>query len=506
MTTEQIFILITGGVAALVGIGALIAVLRERRQPTTTSPLGTVGDRTSDLDGVPAPSHDGAVRVAWWVAIVGVLVGVGLSNAYPSNRIAIYAVGGAAAAVVVIFHELLPTRWRGRLTVALEVLAALVLASALVWLTGGGGSPFVFGYHLVAVAAALTMRSRLALLVAAAASAAYLGQVGLDASGGLTSDQLLQIGINLGSLWLLSYLAGVYASVERRTRARVLELSRTDALTGLLNRGQLFPTLDQEAQRTRRSGRGFCVLMIDLDGLKAINDSMGHLRGDDVLRAVGRVITNSVRGVDSAYRYGGDEFVVLLPETEFIGAFVVAEKMREGVEEIAESLGGGESTSVSIGLVSCPEDGSTAEELMSAADRAMYQAKSLGKNQISGNPRPRRVPPRRPVADPVAVTAPPVLVTPEVAVPAPMPALEPEPEPEPVAVTRPERSRPPATNGAPRDTHETRESRDSHGDDEPDPADLRRQIAAARLNMDPDHQIRRAMDALLSSPSARRGE
>ena len=156
----------------------------------------------------------------------------------------------------------------------------------------------------------------------------------------------------------------------------MLELSQTDRLTGLFNRGA-FPTLEQEVQRTRRSSRGFCVLMIDLDGLKAINDSLGHLRGDEVLRAVGRVIDGSIRTVDSAYRYGGDEFLVLLPETEFIGAYVVAEKIREGVEQIGESLGSDQGgTSVSIGLISHPEDGSSTEELMVAADRATRPSRS----------------------------------------------------------------------------------------------------------------------------------
>ena len=146
-------------------------------------------------------------------------------------------------------------------------------------------------------------------------------------------------------------------------------------------------------QRTRRSERGFCLLMIDLDGLKAVNDSYGHHRGDEVLRQLGSVIRHSIRLVDTAYRYGGDEFLVLLPETDFAGAFVVAEKIRAGTEEMGLAAGDGELlTSVSIGLVSCPEDGTTAEELMIAADRAMYQAKSLGKNQVSGNPRPRRLP------------------------------------------------------------------------------------------------------------------
>jgi hypothetical protein len=150
------------------------------------------------------------------------------------------------------------------------------------------------------------------------------------------------------------------------------------------------------------------------------------------------------------------------------------------VEEIGESLGTeAGSTSVSIGLVSHPEDGSSTEELMIAADRAMYQAKSLGKNQISGNPRPRRSGQRRLLATAEEVSRPaPAAAAPPVEVPSPAPFL----------------AEPAATNGP---------VRELHGDDEPDPADVRRQIAAARRNMDPDHQIRRAMDAFLSSPSAR---
>jgi hypothetical protein len=119
---------------------------------------------------------------------------------------------------------------------------------------------------------------------------------------------------------------------------------------------------------------------------------------------------------------------------------------------------------------------------MIAADRAMYQAKSLGKNQISGNPRPRRTGPRRLLAAPE-----------ETPLQAPVAAA---PDAGSSATAAPASSRP-ATNGA---------ASVPHGEDEPDPADVRRQIAAARLNMDPDHQIRRAMDAFLSSPSARPGE
>ncbi|HET7082257.1 MAG TPA: GGDEF domain-containing protein [Candidatus Limnocylindria bacterium] len=494
MTPELIFIVATGGLAGLVGLGALVAVLRgwgQRTSEAASAPTPRV--ESAPNESPLAPSHEAVVRVVWWVAIAFVLVGVGISNAFPENQSAIYALGGGAVVIVVVLHEMLPRRWRGRITVGLEVVAALVLATGLVLLTGGAESPFVFTFHLLVVAAALTMGGRLALLVTAAASLAYIGQLALD--GGLTTTaRLLPVAINLGSVWLLAYLAGVYASSERRVRARMLELSQSDPLTGLFNRGALFPTLEQEVQRTRRSSRGFCVLMIDLDGLKAINDSLGHLRGDEVLRSVGRVINGSIRTVDSAYRYGGDEFLVLLPETEFIGAYVVAEKIREGVEQIGESLGTDQGrTSVSIGLISHPEDGSSTEELMVAADRAMYQAKSLGKNQISGNPRPRRVPAKL-LAAPEIVDDTPFA---EVAEPVPAPVAPPE-APD-VAEVEP----PPAATAFTIDGTATNGSQhhEGHGEDEPDPADVRRQIAAARRNMDPDHQIRRAMDAFLSSPT-----
>jgi len=190
-----------------------------------------------------------------------------------------------------------------------------------------------------------------------------------------------------------------------------------------------------------------------------------------------------------------------LPETDFAGAFVVAEKVRAGAEEVGLAVGGGELlTSVSIGLVSCPEDGTSAEELMIAVDRAMYQAKALGKNQISGNPRPRRIASgTEPGGDEVAALhvevggAEPVMTaTAASATMAAASAQAVQAEPPPFVA----RGAVPATNGA----------HDPAGDDEPDPSEVRRHIAAARLNLDPDHQIRRAMDAFLSPPSRRGGD
>ncbi len=142
---------------------------------------------------------------------------------------------------------------------------------------------------------------------------------------------------------LLAYIALVIAREQRRSREAAITLSTVDSLTGLFNRAYFFAAVEREIQRSARSRRGFCLLMMDLDGLKPINDRFGHFQGDQVLRGVGEVIRGRVRRIDTAARYGGDEFVVLLPETEPTGAYVLAEKIRQGVD------GAGRSTTETAG-------------------------------------------------------------------------------------------------------------------------------------------------------------
>ena len=146
------------------------------------------------------------------------------------------------------------------------------------------------------------------------------------------------VGVNLTALILLSYVAMVIARAQRRTRDAAIRLSTVDSLTGLFNRSFFFAAMEREIARSARSGRGFCLLMMDLDDLKTINDLLGHFDGDRVLRAVGEIIQEGVRKIDTAARYGGDEFVVLLPETDPTGGFVVAEKIRMGVHAMPIEL------------------------------------------------------------------------------------------------------------------------------------------------------------------------
>jgi diguanylate cyclase (GGDEF)-like protein len=433
---------------------------------------------------------DQTLRVAWWLTITIVLLGVGISGSFGSDQAPIFVLGGAGVLAVVLFHELAGSRRRSLPLRLGELVAAIGLVAGLLSLTGFASSPFAMLFALVAVAAALGFGPRAGLTAAALATVAFAVVLLADpAFNTYGPDDVLRLSFGLGATWLLAFVSIAHADRQRRAMRRAIDLSRTDPLTGLFNRSQLFVTLEQEVSRTRRSDRGFCVLMVDLDGLKAVNDTGGHLRGDQVLRGLGSVISGSIRTVDSAYRFGGDEFVVLLPETDIVGAFVVAEKIRLGAEDLEMSVGS--QTSVSIGLVSHPEDGLNAEELMLAADRAMYQAKSLGKNQISGNPRPRPVLlGRRSTLEPSEPPA----------------AAGPPDEVEPPIVSgsstsprAPSASRATAVPLGPIALPETNGSAEID-DAEPDPQEVRRRIATASRSFDPDHQVRRAMDAFFSPP------
>jgi len=162
--------------------------------------------------------------------------------------------------------------------------------------------------------------------------------------------------------------------------ARAQQRSRVDELTGLFNRRHFEERLKEEISRHSRYGDTLSVFMIDLDNFKSYNDIYGHPSGDNLLNQVGKIIRSSIRNADQAFRYGGDEFVVILPQTAINDAYVVAERTREG---IAEEMGKKEiAVTCSIGLTSYPSDGVLPGELVTAADTALYFAKRTGGNRV----------------------------------------------------------------------------------------------------------------------------
>jgi diguanylate cyclase (GGDEF)-like protein len=172
---------------------------------------------------------------------------------------------------------------------------------------------------------------------------------------------------------------------------RTKELSTRDDLTGLFNRRHFFDQLEKEVQRARRYRRVFSLLLLDLDEFKGYNDSHGHLAGDEALKEVARLLLASTRRADIVARFGGEEFVVLLPEISALGAGVVAEKIRTSVAAYPfagrATQPGGQLTAT-LGLATYPTDAEDGLELVDCADRAMYLGKQQGGNRVSPSPGP----------------------------------------------------------------------------------------------------------------------
>ncbi len=156
-------------------------------------------------------------------------------------------------------------------------------------------------------------------------------------------------------------------------------LSVTDWLTGLKNHGYFFERLNEELDRALRHRRPLALLLADLDDFKQINDSRGHAAGDRVLQAVGEVMLDALRSADIVCRLGGEEFGILLPETDGPGAFLVAERIRESIA--ARAVTGVGRVTISFGVAAVPEHAIERDELVESADRALYLAKREGKNR-----------------------------------------------------------------------------------------------------------------------------
>ncbi len=158
------------------------------------------------------------------------------------------------------------------------------------------------------------------------------------------------------------------------------EAAFTDHLTGLANRRRFERQLEREVSRTLRYGRPFCLLLLDIDNFKLVNDTYGHEAGDEVIRRLALTLQAGTRGIDLAARIGGEEFAVILPETDFEGGLDVAERLRAAISETEISPAG--TITASFGVAEFPLCAAGGRELLAVADVALYQAKRGGRDRV----------------------------------------------------------------------------------------------------------------------------
>jgi diguanylate cyclase (GGDEF)-like protein len=167
-----------------------------------------------------------------------------------------------------------------------------------------------------------------------------------------------------------------------RLNARTAEQATQDALTALPNRRRLEIDVEREWDRARRYDRPLSLCMLDLDHFKAINDTAGHVVGDAWLRQVGAILRDTLRDTDTAYRYGGEEFLLLLPESDATAAAAVAERLRQAIE-LAAGPASWPNVTASFGVASQQPGMAGVPELVAAADEALYAAKRGGRNRVA---------------------------------------------------------------------------------------------------------------------------
>ncbi len=191
--------------------------------------------------------------------------------------------------------------------------------------------------------------------------------------GSYSDDDIYLLQKLLDDVGAALYNAQLYA--EAKDKAHL------DQLTGLLNHGYFHERVEEEISRCSRFGDVFSVVFMDLDFFKTFNDTHGHLAGDDVLRQIAQCIRRSTRVMDVAFRYGGDEFAIILPQALLDDAYKVADRIRISVEKEMDTKGA--ALTCSIGLASWPTDGVIREDILKAADTALYHSKKLGRNRIT---------------------------------------------------------------------------------------------------------------------------
>ena len=318
-----------------------------------------------------------------WLLLVLVLLYQAFGGPNEEGRIAIAMAMMFFAAFVLIFRYTNFYRSESRWKIAIETWVMIVFITWSLWYTGKLESPLINCYLLVIITSALTLGkiSTAAEVVTIGVALLFLGNASV---GGLLSlSNLGSVAVQFAPFILVAYITTMFSADIRYGLSRAKELAETDELTGLLNRRAFAIVAARMFGQAVRYERRLSVLMIDSDGLKQMNDRHGHGAGDDLLRLLAQCIQHELRTTDILARQGGDEFVVMLPETDAARTRDVAERVRRAVEHSRINFGGEMvKTTISIGVANYPDDGRILETLLANADNALYRAKTGGRNMV----------------------------------------------------------------------------------------------------------------------------
>ena len=328
-------------------------------------------------------------RLMLVVSVIAGLAHLGFIFLFLRVNVPALALANVACVLVYVLTAVLIRRGRHKLAtllVAAEVLAHGVAATYLIGWDTGFHHYIVLVLPVVIVSAYFHPWLRAAAAVGVAAGYMAMDHFWRQAEPAVPLPPHLTAWlhhVNLATMLLiLSVLALTYYRLVRLSEIRLHELACTDPLTQLRNRRFMMEVAQHEAAVFERGGRPLSLVLGDIDHFKRINDQHGHAVGDGVLRAIARVLREGVREVDHVARWGGEEFLVLLPGTELDEAQQVADRLRAAVGELADVDGRASvSLSITLGLAEL-QPGESIEQALRRADRALYDGKQAGRNRV----------------------------------------------------------------------------------------------------------------------------
>jgi diguanylate cyclase (GGDEF)-like protein len=333
--------------------------------------------------GIPIEAAE-SVSSPWLRARTGVflfaaggmlsLLFIALPHSRDTNElvfISIAAIAYPVAILLLLVGERLPD-W------VFELLAfgGTVLVSLAIYFAGEARNDNMMVYLWPDLWACYFFTRRAAALQLAFIGSSYAAVLVLQ---GETYSALTRWIVTMVTLGVAGALVRVLRERLERVVARLADAARTDPLTGLLNRRGFEELVSLELERALRSDRPLGLLVGDLDHFKRVNDTLGHRAGDEALVRAAAVLAHAVRRIDVVARIGGEEFALLLPDSDAHGSYVLAERLRE---EIRSEFSADEvPLTISFGIVNYPDDGSRSDALMKAADDSLYAAKALGRDR-----------------------------------------------------------------------------------------------------------------------------
>jgi diguanylate cyclase (GGDEF)-like protein len=319
-----------------------------------------------------------------WLLLILVLIYLVAGGPAGESRSAIAMALCFFTAFILGLHYINFYRQETLLKLAIETWVMLIFITWVVLFAGKIASPLLNLYLLPIIASALILGKLMTCIEMVAVALCFMGLHYDPHTRNLMSLQYWgELMALLAPVILVAYITTMLSADIRFAVDKIKRVSDTDELTGLYNMRAFTVVLSRNFKQSLRYSHPLSVVMIDCDNLKQVNDTHGHESGNRLLQHVARTVRSELRGSDVLARYGGDEFIALLPETDARGAREMGERIRRAIEMSRLDVHGTDVvTTVSIGIASYPDDGGSLELIMEKADKAMYHAKQGGRNRV----------------------------------------------------------------------------------------------------------------------------